>query len=416
MCISAAVVLAPRFSSAESNGIRCFSQVKELILERNLKLRSGLASTDSSRLQARQEALRPNPVLKFQAENFGGTTDAEQPQYTAGISQQIETGGKREARSLLAAARTESVKAQVKVKNQQLLAQARIAFAEAVAARQLLALARQEVSVSEEALRLIERKTSYGGALALEADKADIALRSARLKLRRQKHEFIEAKIALASLWGGDPSRLDLSKQSLSLHLPEKEINASDMRASPRLSQARAERHLAARASDLERTNSIPDVTVSANYRQFEQDDGHAFVAAVSVPLQLFDRNQFATKSAESALQSSEFDLKDTEIVLGTSLNELKGHLELLIEERELLEEEILPRSRKVLSKATEAYQSGRISYIEYQDAQESYLGRKEQLIEITHSALTTQVEIQQLSGTLSERLKEAEQEECNVS
>lgn len=402
-------------SEPTRSAISCFSQVKARVLSGNPRLKSQSATLRSLLAQTQQAALLPNPVITFEVENFGGSRSEDDLEYTGGLSQLIETAGKRRARTSLAKANAEAFAVRRDIATAEVLANARIAYAEVIAAKTRLALSEKEVAIRESARRLISRKSVHGGALRLEVDRAEITLQTAEVARDQRVQELRIAKRTLTSLWSANASEVTFASHELRLHDPEAELSTTDVQETPDVVYATARREAATKSADLQRALAVPDVTVSAGYRRFDANDDHAFVADIAIPLPLFDRNQFAGQGAEEQLKASQFDLANTRIAVNTELESLRDRLRLLLRERKLLQQRLLPQTEKVLTSATDAYRLGRISYLDYVDAQTTYLERRERHVTVTLSAIRSQVEIQRLSGTLLQRFSQMDQGECNA-
>ena len=405
----------PVSTDQTTSAISCFSQLIERVLAGNPKLKREAAMLRSLRAETRQAALLPNPVIIFEAENFGGSRSDDDVEYTGGISQLIETAGKRGARTSLAKANAEVFEVRRDIVTAKILATARVAYAEVIAAKTRLALSEREVAIRRKARRLISRKSSHGGALRLEVERADVSLQTAEVIRDRRVQELQIAKRNFASLWGSERSDLTYVGHELRLDNPEVELAVADTRESPDVTYAIAQREAATKSANLQRALAVPDMTVSAGYRRFDSTDDHAFVADVSIPLPLFDRNQFAANGADEKLKASQFDVLKTRLTVGTELRSRRDRLHLLVGERKLLQESVLPQTERVLNSATDAYRLGRISYLDYLDAQTTYLERRERLVTVTLSAIRNQVEIQRLTGTLLQRITQMDQGECHA-
>lgn len=406
---------SPDSSGKSRAAIACFSQVKERVLAGNARLKSDSAMLRSLLAQTQQAALLPNPVITFEAENFGGGGSDDDKEYTGTVSQLIETGAKRRHRTSLAKANAEAFGLRRDIATAELLANARVAYAEVIAAKTRLSLSKEEVAIRRKAQRLIARKSSHGGALRLEVEKAEVSLQTAEIVRDQRVQELQFAKRTLSSLWGSDHTDLILTTDAMRLNDPETELLATDTQQVPDVAYANAKRETATMSVELQRALAIPDVTVSAGYRRFDATDDHAFVADVSVPLPLFNRNQFASLGAQERLKAIQFDLANTRTTVNAELESRRDRLRLLLRERKLLQRSVLPQTERVLESATDAYRLGRISYLDFVDAQTTYLDRRERHVTVTLSAIRNQVEIQRLSGTLLERIAQMDQGECNA-
>ena len=146
-----------------------------------------------------------------------------------------------------------------------------------------------------------------------------------------------------------------------------------------------------------------------AGVRRFDATNDHSVVIGLSVPLAIFDRNQFAVEGAERLTEASRFETAETEVKIRADAQKLQNRLEQQLREREVLMSRILPVTKRILTAATKAYQRGRVSYLDFLDAQTTYLERRERLISVTASALHDQVAIQRLRGSVSKRIKQME-------
>src|SRR5262245_46289493 len=144
--------------------------------------------------------LRPNPSFTFSAEQLtpGGSSGAAIPQYTVSVGQPIELGGKRARRVESAKAATRVTGYELADVQRQLLYQVKKSFTDALAAREALGIARQNLDVLDEAERIQRRRAEKGDIseldlmriqiqrFAFQRDAADAAqaLTAARIALR----------------------------------------------------------------------------------------------------------------------------------------------------------------------------------------------------------------------------------------
>jgi cobalt-zinc-cadmium efflux system outer membrane protein len=276
-------------------------------------------------------------------------------------------------------------------------------------------LTEQELAIRRRTVKLITQRSAHGGVLVLEVNKAELALSAAKLKHAQQTLELLNAKRRLAALWEGSESDLQLAKEEPVIHEPEQELDEFDVRQSPQYLWERAEVDRKRSELSVAKSLSVPDVTVSAGYRHLEGTSGdNALVAGLSVPLTIFDRNQFGIPSAEQRVTAKAASLDATRVRLHTEIQYLQSRLRFSLSETEMLKTRIVPQSKQVLSAATKAYRLGQTSYLEYLDAQTTYLGHKERLIEVVIQAIQDQIAIQTIKGTVVERIHNDKRRACN--
>src|SRR3546814_16879005 len=71
---------------------------------------------------------------------------------------------------------------------------------------------------------------------------------------------------------------------------------------------------------ELERSQAIPDLTLSAGVRQFRETDDSAFLVGVSIPIPVFDRNRGAIERAGAEVVAAEADLAAERLELFTGI------------------------------------------------------------------------------------------------
>jgi cobalt-zinc-cadmium efflux system outer membrane protein len=128
----------------------------------------------------------------------------------------------------------------------------------------------------------------------------------------------------------------------------------------PALSRADAALRARSAEQDLAKSAAIPDITVSAGFRRFEETGDEALIAGVSVPLPLFDRGRGTTRAA--ALRGE-----------AASLNRDVAEQQLLARQRaavaarhsaqtrlDVLSKEALPAAEEAYDASLRGYQIGR--------------------------------------------------------
>ena len=71
----------------------------------------------------------------------------------------------------------------------------------------------------------------------------------------------------------------------------------------------------------LEKSKSVPDITVSAGTKYLAGPDDTAFVVGVSIPLPIFDRNQGNISAARAQLNKTRELARQAEVALQTQIS-----------------------------------------------------------------------------------------------
>ena len=161
-----------------------------------------------------------------------------------------------------------------------------------------------------------------------------------------------------------------------------------------------------------ERAQAIPDVTFRAGYRRFEELDDHAFVAGISVPLPLFNRNSGRITNTTKKFEANQAEHIGHETAIQVELDTLTQAREILIEERDAVSKHLLPDSQKALKQVREAYQLGKIGYLDLIDFHEVYFKAKEREIRNLFELKSNEVTIKAITGEILDNIKEGTRHE----
>src|SRR5215831_10431691 len=241
-------------------------------------------------------SLRPNPSFEFRAEQLtpGGSSGAAIPQYSVSVGQPFELGGKRERRVDSARAATRVTGYELADVRRQVTFQVKSAFTDALAARDALSLAEQNlVTVGE--LERIQR---------LRAEKGDISeLDLLRIQVQRFAFErdaadarqaLRAAKISLRAVTGASAVAPDFEVVGDLGDRPLPTLPADLYRLAlanrPDLRAAEAAREKASADIRLARANAWWDVTPQLEYQRIGPDN--TLGVGFSLPIRIFDRNQ----------------------------------------------------------------------------------------------------------------------------
>ncbi|HGX92064.1 MAG TPA: hypothetical protein ENK35_01970, partial [Candidatus Tenderia sp.] len=159
------------------------------VLDENPRVLAARSALDAA--QARERAAdRPlyNPDLDIDYEDASAVTK------TVGLSQTIDWGDKREARSRVAALEYEAAVAQLSQIRQQLAGELLAALADYHAAAELTSLAEQRRGLMQRFLSLTEQRLQAGDLGQVALDLAHLAETEANLQLARLKGDQAQAE------------------------------------------------------------------------------------------------------------------------------------------------------------------------------------------------------------------------------
>lgn len=343
-CTSAAAQTAPTFQAllkqAQASAPR-------------LALRA--AETRVAEGQAVQAAARPNPTLGLMVENAAGSglyKDFDSAETTLSIDQPLELGGKRAARSSAARADLAVAQARAALGQVDFARDLALAYANAEAAQQRLAIARDSVGLAQADAKAARLLVDNGKEAQVRAIQADTGLATARADLAAAQAEAEATLARLSALTGSSETYSAVTGGLLDA---DPATPPTGPAFSPAIAAARAERDAAERHIAVERARRVPDLAVSFGVRQFQSDESTAAVFGVSVSLPLFDRNRGAVAAANANVQAAQARLamaqaeQDGDRRAATVQVAAAG--------------QTLEASRQAESAASEAYRLARIGY-----------------------------------------------------
>ncbi|MBP7140650.1 MAG: TolC family protein [Opitutaceae bacterium] len=322
-----------------------------------------------------QAGLRPNPTLEFTAENFMGTGRVQGVrglEATVQASQTFERGDKRGKRVALAGREKESAAKEYAVQRTEVLATTAVAYLEVIVARERLALADEPLRLARETVSAVDHRVKAGAASPAESARARAALASTQADHVRAEAALVAARTALAATWGG--AGADMPAVTGALRLPEalpvREEMSARLASHPRIDHQRSIAAGRRAALDLEQAQAVQDVSVGGGVRFLREGSDAAFVAGVSVPLPVRNRNQGNIRAARENLSGAEQGVHAIEFELRADFNAAWQDLASAFKVAQDLRRAALPATEESYSIVRAAYEQGQLPIIDVLDAQ----------------------------------------------
>lgn len=252
----------------------------------------------------RQAGFRPNPEVSLEVENIAGTgvfSGLQATDFTLAASLPIELGGKRRARVRAAQAELAVARLRGDLTIAGLGLAVRERYVAAIAAQARVELAQGIVERNIELARIARVLVEVGREPPLRSLRAQSELAEAQAELKAAQAEALATRFALGALWGQDaapqvPTTFPAIEPPYSLLADYRGIE---------LRLAAAEREALQADVARERSLRVPDPTVSAGVRRFQESNDQAFLVGVSIPLPLRNKNQGAIAAAEARVRAA---------------------------------------------------------------------------------------------------------------
>ncbi len=390
--------------SEDSVGVLTLRQAVAFALEKSPELAVYSAEMRASEARLVQAGVKPNPEASADFEDFAGSgafTGSSQMQTTLRLSSLVELGGKRARRREAATAARDLAGREYDLKRIDVLADVTERFIAVVAAQEGLSLAREATASAEASLRIVCQRVEAGRTSSLEEKKAAVALARSRIEEQRAERELAAARTRLAATWGSATAAFDRAEAELFAleALPALDSLLTRIADSPEIARWATVKRLRESEIRLARAKRTPDATLGAGARRFEGSDDHAFVAGVSLPLPLFDRNRGGVAESQALLEKAEAAQRAAETEWRSALSSLYQDLVSASVEVESTRREILPQAEEALRIAEQGYREARFSYLELADAQRTLLEVRRRHVAAATTYHLVVVEIERLTG-----------------
>lgn len=407
MAIVAVLLLNSSFCVfAQSAGLTAISleQALSLTVERNPDLVAFGHQLNVQRGRVRQSSLGPNPSLDLELENFAGTgalKRADGAATTVSLQWVLERG-KRDGRTAVSNAELSLLQADASVRRVDEAAETAHIYLNCLEYQALLLQAEESVLLYKRLAGAAKKRVDSGRSPAADLARVEAALAEQNLGLDDYAHSLEVAVRRLAAQWGEtNPSfsRVLGNAQSLP-EFVDFAVLRERVAGNPSLSRFLVERRLRETEIRLAKLRAKPNWRVRAGLRHIERTGDQAFVAGITIPLSVRNKNQgrIAEKRAElsvsQAKQVAERIRVETELF--AVYQELRHELHIATTYRD----EILPRVQAALSETEQAYAAGRYSYLELRSAQDDALDARTNAITAAINAKRRVIEIERLTGT----------------
>ncbi len=392
---------------AEPAGDLTLRQALSLALLQNPEIKAFAFEVRAREAAVLQAGLLPNPELGAVVENFGNNAlqGFDSTTITIQLSQLIELGGKRAARTEATRLARDLAGWDYERERIKLLTETQRAYVEVLSAQGRTALSKQVADLAEEVAAAVAKRVMAGKVSPVEETKAGVATASVRIELTRAEREHEAARARLAATWGSTAPRFKRALGVLEavLPIPSLESLMERLRRNPELARWATEIAERQAVIGLEETRAIPDLTASFGVRHFTEPGDDALVVGIELPLPVFNRNQGTILEAQRRLTKAEEERRAAEVRVATALSNSYQTLAGAHAEIAALKARVLPGAQSAFEAASKGYRLGKFSLLDVLDAQRTLFGAKAQYLR----ALTDYHQsVAQVEGLIGERLE----------
>lgn len=351
-----------------------------------------------------QAGLLPNPDMGITTEDFGGRGDLRGfrgAESTIQLGQLIELGGKRTKRLSSAGYERDLALRDYESRRLDLLAKTSRVFIDLLATQRRLEFAEEIFQLGDRTLNAVLERIRAGRASPLEENKARVSQSTLRLEIEKSRRAVDGARKRLAAMWASSAPTFSRAEGRLDELVSVPSLDELRERAAQNPDLARWGTEIQLRESNiaLEQSKAIPDLTVSAGIKRFEETNNNAFLVGISIPIPVFNRNQGSVMEADSKLSRAYEDRRAVQTRVDADLAAAHNALVIAGNELAALRTDVIPGAQRSFDAAQQAYRLGRSGFLDVLDAQRTLLEARAQQIDALADYQRAVVDIERLTG-----------------
>ncbi|WCD83552.1 TolC family protein [Pseudomonas sp. TUM22785] len=350
--------------------------------------------------ERQQAALLPNPELSWEQEDTRSATRTT----TVQITQPIELGGKRSARTTLAERGIDAAGLELERSRNALRAEVIQAFQGLLQAQVRVGLAEQSQALAGRGVVIAEGRVKAGKVSPIELTRAQVQRAEIALELRRALQEQARATTQLQRVLGADVAApVALAGDAAALPgIPPgaRLLGALAESAELRLAQMGIDQQDA--AFELEKAQRIPDLSVSLGSQYSAEDRERVNVVGLSMPIPLFNRNQGNVLAAARRADQARDQRRAVEWRLRGEVREALEQWQAASAEVEAFSATILPAASSAVDSTSRGFEMGKLAFLDVLDAQRTLIQARSGYVQALASATEAWVRLERIYGDVT--------------
>lgn len=366
---------------------------------------SSLATYPMDRRAADARILRasriPNPTLTIDDEDFFGSGDLgglSSSVLNTLLTQVIERGGKRQARTDAARSSGKVMDAEYEVRRLEVIKKTGELYLDAVAARENVRFLEAKLNRSKETQGVISQLSEVGRVTIDAVQQAKLEVQKSGLELAKARTDEERAARALTAQWG-DPRATLVTNQSL--HEPPATL-ASRTSQKKGLKKHPTMQHSLAKVAEsdallkLAKANKLINPTLGGGVRHANEADQFSGLFSISFPLPVFNKREDAIAEMSALSEKSRTELAGAQRALDAEFSLAWADLVSAHQTARLIKIDLLPSSAELFKSAEESFRVGKITSLEYLAAQQQFqeIRRKWLDARLDYQTMATRVQV----------------------
>ncbi len=377
-----------------------------LVASTNPLLKAGSLSVQAAENDIAQAGAMSNPELEIEAEGLGGDLGGVgQSEITALLSQEIQIWGQRGTRRQLARAEKLLEEFASSVDTYRIYAETKSRFYALSGAQQEMQLADMDFEFAEQIVDAVRLRVKGGAAMESELFLSETGLERAKLELSAAETRVAEAQLHLSTLWGEPRQDFCCVEDTFLFAIPNSEVLATAANKSNEAVEFRLIRSIMEAQLNLEKKEWRPNPTFSGGLKRSEADKVTSFVAGLSLPLPILNRNQQGIKAWRARMDAVTLKEEQARREASSRVRTAWERLGQLQTSLSALDRTIIPKSRSAYQSLRTAYQNGRIPLTQLLESERMLIEVQSQRIELTREFREQTIALEALLGIRYEDL-----------
>ncbi len=374
-------------------------------LKNNPGLKSKKLEINAFQALALQAGLYPNPEIGFEAENFLGSGDFNgfnASENTFSITQNFVLGGRLNKAQKLQIINSDIAKWKLEKERLNLISEIRRSFTIISSLQHQNNLNKKLLQISHNFLINLKRRINAGKVSPAESSRASLITTSLEIQIQNTKMQISSEITRLKALLGNPNMEFSSVENicNLKYNIPQLDKLTALIIQSPTLVQFKTEMKRGKTAIELEKSNVIPDLSVSFGLRSINETKDNVFVFGLSLPIPLFDNNRGNIQEAIIRNDQTKFNFNNI-------LNQAKARLEFLYNNinaydvmLQKLEKESIPQARNAFKIINQGNLLGRFTVLDVLDAQRSLFELESQYVSAVAEYNKNIIELEEMTLT----------------
>ena len=418
LLIFTAVIALAQSASAPSNPLAEMTadDLVKRAIEQNGELQAARQMIAEARGRWRQAGLKANPMLETSGTQAVTSPDNNQ---MIGIELPLELKGRRQARVDVAAREIEMREAEVRDFERRLIAEARMKYAEAIAAARNLKLAEDQLKLARESHRLTVARVDAGRSAPLEQNLLFVEVsRVEAMRIGTESRAEV-ALLELKKIIGMSPEEALLLRDEFAAvqqPLAQSEVISQTLLKRPDLVAARAAESLAVAQLEQACVEGRVDASIFANYARMSfgygvrgfNDAGalapvtgvfHNLTFGIKLALPTRNKNQGAIEAAAATIEAARLRREFAEKVARNEVVAAYLRFNRAGQAMNVYSENVLKNAARNLDVIRQAYELGQKTVLDYIAEQRRYVEIETGFTELLKEYFDARVEIERATA-----------------